>query len=210
MSAIGANGSAKRGGRVNRSTPVRDGSPRENVRLAAVEVFYERGYAAASIREIAARLGMQGGSIYNHYESKQDILFEIMSGTNHLLIEGIREALADAVAPVEKLRVAVIHHVIFHCDWPHEAFLAESELRNLEPAQYREIIAERRAYERIFEELLREGQDAGVFVVKDVRVLTYAIIAACSAVATWFKPRGALKIEEIAEVYADFVLNGVC
>ena len=182
---------------------------RDTIRTAAIEVFYLRGYAAATIRQIAARLGMRGGSIYNHYTSKQEILRDIMSRTIEQLSVGLDEATAGESEPGERIRQAVIYHVRFHKDHRKEAFLADSELRSLEPEAYREIVRGRKRYEKAVQAILEDGVRAATFTLGDTRLASYAIITACSAVGTWFRPEGPQTIDEVAEAYADFMIRAI-
>lgn len=185
-------------------TPMRDA-----IRAAAVKTFYERGYAAATIRQIAAELGIQGGSLYNHYASKQEILLDVMVQTNDELLAGLDAAIADAPDAIAALRAAIVFHVAFHRDRHQEAFLTDNELRNLEPENYPTVAKQRKAYERRIQRILEQGQESGEFEVADTRVVSYAIITACSAVPSWFKPKGRLTIDEVGETYASLILGGV-
>lgn len=200
---------AATGGTVRRERSRRGLSTRDAIRRAAVQVFHERGYAAATVRDIAGRLGIQGGSMYNHYQSKQELLLDIMSETNRELLRGLEEAISEIQDPKEKLRVAIEFHVLFHREHPMEAFLADSELRSLEPKNYRRIVAQRKDYERAIQGILEEGRAKGTFAPCHRGVVSYAIITACSAVADWFKPEGPLSIEEIAKIYSDFLVRGL-
>lgn len=66
---------------------------------AATELFYEKGYHGTSMREIAATVGIRPASVYNHFASKEDILFEITSGTMQEMLVGARSAITTAGTP---------------------------------------------------------------------------------------------------------------
>jgi TetR/AcrR family transcriptional regulator, cholesterol catabolism regulator len=189
--------------------PKRSGiETRDAIQRAAVEVFAERGYPAASVREIAGRLGIKAGSLYNHYPSKQDILFAIMSDNMARLVAGFDECTKDK-DPEEALRSSITHHVLFHRDNAKAAFVADSELRSLEPGYHKKIVEVRKNYEHAIQRLIEDGQRAKVFRPGPASVLSYAIITACSGVATWFRPTGAHSIGDIADTYADLFLRGL-
>lgn len=184
-------------------------STRDAIRDAAVKIFFERGYSAATVREIASELGIKAGSIYNHYTSKQEILVDLMVRTLDELIVGLDEAIAECNSPTDALRAAIVHHVLFHRTRHREAFVADTELRSLEPEPYQAFTKQRTAYERRIQKILDEGQDQGEFAITDVRVVSYAIITACSAVPTWFRPAGRRTIDQVGEIYADLILRGI-
>ncbi len=178
------------------------------VRDAAIDLFYRRGLQAATLREIANRVGMQVGSLYNHIDSKGELLFEIMEKVMTDLLDEQR-SVATSPDPVVRLRDLLHHHVRFHAHRVKEEFIGNSELRSLDPKQRARIVALRREYERLFEEVLSDGISAGVFVRVDVKVTVYGILALASGVATWYSPRGRLSPDQIADNYSSLVLRGV-
>ena len=99
--------------------------------------------------------------------------------------------------------------VRFHLDRQKETFIANSELRGLTPEHYLEIVRQRDEYEQIFQRIIREGIAAGVFTAADVKILSYAILTLCNGGAIWFKPRGRMPVDAIAEIYENFVLRGL-
>jgi AcrR family transcriptional regulator len=184
-------------------------STREAIQQAAVKLFFERGYSAATVREIASELGIKAGSIYNHYASKQQILVDVMEQTLGELTEGLDRAIAGSDTPTQAMRAAIVHHVVFHRTRHREAFVADSEMRSLEPDVYERMAKQRRQYERKIQKILSDGQKNGEFEVSDARVVSYAIITACSAVPSWFKPAGRLTIDQVGEIYADLIVKGL-
>jgi len=73
----------------------------------------------------------------------------------------------------------------------------------------RNIVKLRDRYERIFCAILEQGAADGSFRVHDVKVETYALMALATAVAGWYRPRGRLSVDAVAEIYASLVLDGV-
>jgi len=97
----------------------------------------------------------------------------------------------------------------FHLKRQKETFIATSELRGLSEAHYIDIVAQRDSYERIFQQVIRQGVDQGIYAEGDVKILSYAILTLCTAGAFWFRPDGRLSVNEIAVIYENFVLNGL-
>jgi hypothetical protein len=99
--------------------------------------------------------------------------------------------------------------VCFHLERQKENFIANSELRGLTADHYRDIVKKRDEYELIFQDLIRQGTRAGVFADGDVKILSYAILTLCTAGATWYKPNGRLAVDEIADIYENFIISGL-
>lgn len=180
----------------------------DEVRNAALFLFANHGYAAVSMRQIAARVGVQAGAIYNHFPNKQALLGD-------LLIEHMRELIDACEArpisnlPVEALEQFVRFHIRYHIDKADEVFIAYMELRNLEPENFREVQALRQRYERVLRDILRDGAKAEAFEISDAPVAGMAIIAMLTGVNTWFRYGGRLSVEEVEEIYVKMVMQSV-
>lgn len=189
---------------------VRRGEKRaEEIRSAALELFYKRGFQASTLRGVAAKVGIQVGSLYNHIGSKSDLLFEIMEGVMLDLLADQREAAATPDV-VERMRLLVEHHVMFHGRRSREVFVGNSELRSLSPARRMRIIELRHEYEGVFRKELEDGIRRGKFLPVDVQITSYGILALATSVSTFYSQRGRLSLEEIAGIYSAMVLRGLC
>lgn len=182
---------------------------KDTITDAAVDLFYQKGYFATSVSEIARQCGIQKASIYYHYPSKEAILFQIQKVTMDELTAYLRGNL-DGLTDVEaRMRAAVRSHVRFHLNRQKQTFIANSELRGLTRDHYGEIVGRRDTYEQIFQDIIRKGCDANVFAPVDVKILSYAILTLCNAGAIWFKPEGRMPVDAIADIYEAFVLQGL-
>jgi len=90
-----------------------------------------------------------------------------------------------------------------------EVFIANSELRSLEPRNYEEIVALRGAYEQRLAEILSHGVAEGEFEVVDIQVATFAILALLTGLTTWYRPGGRLTKEAIVAAHEKLVLSSV-
>jgi AcrR family transcriptional regulator len=181
----------------------------EALRKAAIRLFFEHGYEATTLRHLAAETGITVGSVYNHIDSKEDLLNSIMSGIMRDLLDGMDTALAGVEGPGEQMRTAIEFHVLFHAERAQEVFVGNSELRSLPPVRRAAVIEARDSYEKVFRKILEDGVRAKVFYATDVRLVTYGILAMGTHVADWYRPGGRLSLEEIASVYSDFALRGL-
>ena len=176
---------------------------------AGIELIYARGYEAMSLRQLAARVGIQQGSLYNHIDNKQDILFAIMSAHMEELLAKLAEALAGLSDPLDLVRAFVRFHVTHHIERKKGVFLFYYEHRSLSPENYERIVAWRRVYERTLVSILEKGAAAGEFAVADPQVSAYAMLAMLTGVCTWFDPEGRLDKEEVVRLYTDMALKSL-
>src|SRR5712692_7843942 len=184
-------------------------SVRENVLAAAVQLFAEYGYHAAPLRDIARIAGIQAASIYYHYASKQALLIEIMETHMQRLNANLERILREQNDPQRRLRAAIANHIRLHTSYKAEFFIIDTEIRALEGENRTRIISLRDRYESLLQELLRDGMERGVFRQSDVKVTSYAIIAMCTEVATWFRPNGRLSVQQVIDIYTQMITQGL-
>lgn len=182
---------------------------RELILQEAAHLFREKSYPGSNLRELARRAGIQGGSIYHHFASKQEILFQLMDHTMSDMIERLTERLAEVHTPLEKLRTTVYFHIEYHVTGPDQTYITDEELRNLEPENYLKVVAKRDRYQRIVEDILSAGKAEHGWLLDEPKLYTRALIKMCAGVSTWFKPEGELNIEQIAEAYINLFSNGL-
>lgn len=179
----------------------------ERVRAAALGLFARHGYAAVSMREIAAEVGVGAGALYNYFATKQDLLLGLMlDHMNALLAAWDKEPMAAPEAePAEALRAFARFHIRFHREKTDEVFVSYMELRSLERTNFHQVERLRRAYEDRLEAILARGVAAGVFHAPEPKIAAMAIIAMLTGVTSWYRQGGRLPAATIEELYIDLV-----
>lgn len=182
--------------------------PREaELRRVATRLFRERGFHATSMQDLAEALGMNRGSLYHYIESKDDLLWWIVEGTLDRL-RGAVEPLLTADAPgADRLRNAIRAHLAFAAEHADEMSLVQIELRSLSDQRRDELLAERDAYEHCWREALASAVDEGTVRPVDVRLTGIAILSACNWFTQWYRPDGALTVDEIAAAFSDLFVS---
>ena len=179
------------------------------IQRAGLQLIYEHGYEGMNLRQLAAAVGLQPASLYHHIRTKQDLLFGLIEAHMQSLLAQTDAALPDPSAgAAARLRAFVAHHVTYHVERQREVFIGSSELRSLEPANRRAIVALRRAYEARLVAILEAGVAEGVLAVADLQTSAYAILALLTGICTWYKPDGRLSVAELVAVHTALVLEG--
>jgi AcrR family transcriptional regulator len=187
---------------------VLDGPGGKLISDAAIVAMSEQGYHGTSVRDIADRAGMSSASLYHHFSSKQDLLFRITDRGIEALVRKTEDALRAAPDdPAARLRAVVRVHVLTHAENQRGSFIGNSEIRSLEPANRAIIISKRDQQKAIFDSVVADGVERGVFTTPYPKEATMALVTMCTAVAQWYRPDGALRPDEIADRYADLGLT---
>lgn len=178
------------------------------IRAAAERLFARHGFAAVSMRQIAAEVGVQAGALYLYTPDKQSLLADLMRSHLDSLLAA-HAALRQLEGPQARLAQFARFHIGYHIDRPDAVFVAYMELRNLAPENFTEIEALRRCYEDRLEAILQDGRAAGLFLVPDTKLATLALIAMLTGVTNWYREGGRLGRAEVEKIYADMALQAV-
>ena len=174
----------------------------------ALHLFAERGYAAVSMRQIATKVGLQVGALYNYFPDKQTILSELLiNHMENLLQSWHNQKLPEK--PDKLLEFFVDFHIEYHLNRPEEVFIAYMELRNLNPDNFKKIEKLRNKYELILIKILSDGVNKNLFRCEETKIASLAIIGMLKEVNTWYKKDGRISVPEIKNIYQQIVLKAV-
>lgn len=179
------------------------------IRGAALRLFAQHGYAAVSMRRIAAEVGLQAGALYRYTPDKQALLFDLLERHMRDVLAGWAEAAPTDAAPPARLEAFVRFHIEFHLARPEAVFVSYMELRNLTSENFSLIEGLRRAYEDSLESILRDGQARGDFEVPDSKLATLGLIPLLTGVNTWYREGGRLSRDRVSDIYWDMVRKAV-
>ncbi len=179
------------------------------IREAGLQLIYEHGYEAMTLRRLARKVGLQPGSLYNHIATKQELLFDLIHNHMITLMESLNKALEGHTDPVESLKAFTAFHLTYHIERKREVFIGSAELRSLDPENREIIVGLRRTYEDRLCAILETGIASGDFIAEDVRVAAYAILAMLTGICTWYDPGGRIDRKALIRIHEQLVLDGV-
>ncbi len=207
---------------VSKSTPASSDTPKrgptaDRILAGATELFFHQGYPQTSVREITAASGLTSGTLYNHFRSKEELLYEILRRTHEKTDADLERALARAGEdPARQLRELVIESTRFHTTHRMEGTVSRSEWKRLPPEQAQQMLSSQRRTRRTYERTIQRGIDAGVFRLElpdgrpvDVSITAKAILDFSIHAGTWFRPEAGLSDAELAEQHAVLALQMV-
>jgi len=183
-------------------------SRQAQVTQAACEIFWEKGYRAASLQDIADRVGVLKGSLYYYIESKEDLLWRIIEDVHVQAIEILDQALALDASPIERIRIHIERHVEWYLSNVKAATVFFREWRNLAGERLSTEKDRRRGYELVIRDLMAAAQEAGeVSSELDLRYATRYVLAAVNAVPDWYRSNRGDSAAQIAENYAEMTVG---
>ncbi|RUS63511.1 TetR/AcrR family transcriptional regulator [Pseudorhodobacter sp. E13] len=178
------------------------------IRDAALRLFARHGFAAVSMRQIAAEVGVQAGALYLYTADKQALLFDLMQDHMTNLLAALA-SLPPTDSPAAALDQFARFHIGYHLDRPEAVFIAYMELRNLSPENFATIESLRRQYEDRLQAILLSGVQSGAFTLPDPKMATLALIAMLTGVTNWYREGGRLSRGDVQTLYAEMALRAV-
>jgi len=174
----------------------------DQVLESATRLFTQKGYEAASVRDLAAELEIRPSSLYHHFPGKQHILFAIcMRMQTDFNAELMPELVANR-PPEEAIASAVRRQVLFGHRRKGEVVVNIRERRSLPAEQLAQVNGLRREYRDTMARVIEAGRDRGVFRVEDPKLAAMAIVDMINGLPHWFKPRDEEDLERVADLYA--------
>ena len=182
---------------------------REDILEAAAQVFRQKGFHGASMVDIAKVVGLQKASLYHHVSSKQEILLAILDRALELLLERISAISAQDISPEKKLQRMMREYMQILVENQDLASVLLFEHRSLERKQHARHVPNRDKFESLWKDVIAQGVKARFFKCDDPALATRALLGIMNWTLTWYRPDGSLTIEQIADQYADLLLNGM-
>ncbi|MBX3538920.1 MAG: TetR family transcriptional regulator [Chelatococcus sp.] len=177
---------------------------------AATQLFSERGYDGSSLQEIADRIGILKGSVYYYYQSKEDLLFDIVKAIHDEHLENVRMLAARPGDPMQRLHAVLVGHAIFVCDNLVKTTVFLRELERLPAERQAEILRPDHSYQRVFRDLIVEAQDAGLVAAGvSPKLASLWILGSLNWLHRWYCPSVSSGPEQVAEQFADQLTRGI-
>ena len=178
---------------------------------AAGEVFHEKGYTAARIEDIAARVGILKGSLYYYIETKEDLLFALSDQAHSSGVESIAEPpeLAAADAPTRLAAFVQRWCIVLDANPPY-ATVAEREVGRLSGERYDQVMGKRNQLHGFVRSIVEQGIAEGSFDPGiDPGVATNALFEMMNGTRHWYRTDGRKSHQDIGEWYCVFILRGL-
>ena len=182
---------------------------RDDILEAAAQVFRQKGFHGASMSNIAEAVNLQKASLYHHVSSKQEILFELLDRALELLLERISPIASLDLPADERLRRMIAEYLQILAENTDLASVLLFEHRSLEGRQHARHIPNRDKFEALWRDVLAEGVRTRLFVCDDIPLTARAMLGILNWTITWYRPSGALSIEQIGDHYSKLLLNGL-
>ena len=158
---------------------------RDEILDKAARLFRKTGFSATSMRMIASATGMEASSLYNHIDSKQDILEELLFSVAAEFTGGMARAEQISTGPYAQLEFLVDLHIDLTLRWPDRIALVTGDWVHLEEPKLKAYIELRRDYENRFQAIIDEGKKTGELDEIHSDLGLYSILSSLHWLYSW-------------------------
>lgn len=182
---------------------------KEEIIRVASKLFYEKGYQAVSMRDIAAAMNIKASSLYNHIAGKQEILSSIIMKVAEEFTVGIENVAAKNTSALKKVEEVIELHI--HITVNYSVFLAtmNDDWRHLSEDDLSSFVKMRNDYEENFRKILKQGIDAGEFKAYHPEVILFSILSTLRTLHLWYEKRGKLDVNILKRDMVSVLLKGI-
>ncbi|PIE41637.1 MAG: TetR family transcriptional regulator [Gammaproteobacteria bacterium] len=178
-----------------------DDSPRGRILTAAAHLFRIKGFERTTVRDLANEVGIQSGSIFHHFKTKEEILCHVMIEVILFNTERMRRELQAAESVRDKLLALVRAELVsINGDTGEAMAVLTNEWRSLKPDSQQQILTLRDRYEQMWLQTLDEAKASGLIASEvDTFILRRLLTGALAWSNFWYDPTGPMNIDALAK-----------
>jgi len=184
---------------------------RQEILRTAARLFQQRGYDATSMNDVAAALKLSKGGLYHHFQSKDEILFEIMNHAMEITQERVLTPVRGIAEPEERLRALIRLHIeVVLSPRDREITVMLHENHPLPPGLRKRINTRKKEYVHFVENLIAEVQRAShARNSVSPRAAAFALLGMINWIYQWYKPEGALQANTLVPQFTELLFGGI-
>jgi AcrR family transcriptional regulator len=184
---------------------------RQEILRTAARLFQQRGYDATSMNDVAAALKLSKGGLYHHFQSKDEILFEIMNHAMEITQERVLNPVRAIGDPAERLRALIRLHIeVVLSPRDREITVMLHENHPLPPALRKRINVRKKDYIHFVENLMGEVQKSrNAKSAVSPRAAAFALLGMINWIYQWYKPEGELQANNLIPQFTELVFGGI-
>jgi AcrR family transcriptional regulator len=187
----------------------KDGSRREVIVKAAASLFHEKGYKAASMRDLAERVGVEAASLYNHIRSKTELLHDICFNVANIFWEHFNKVETTDASPIGKFETILRFHIRQMIENFEEVYISDREWRYLADPYLSNFQNQRRNYRKRFAGIIEQGIATGEMNKIDASTAVLIVLHAVSGIESWHRSKLKITGEELEENMVTILIDGL-
>lgn len=178
---------------------------RQHILEAAATLFFEQGYASATVHALARSMGVTKPFVYTYFQNKAEILTEICETGINSSLEALSKGQREGSRAIDRLRIAMYNAAVSVIRFQKYVVVYQRELKSLEPADADRILQKRIQFDRQMTDLLIAGMREGDLQVDDPTISAAWIGGLLSWIPVWYNPAGRLNPQQAATEFVQAI-----
>jgi AcrR family transcriptional regulator len=199
---------------------------RQEILRTAARLFQQRGYDATSMNDVAAALKLSKGGLYHHFQSKDEILYEIMNHAMEITQQRVLDPVRGIADAEERLRALIRLHIeVVLSPRDREITVMLHENHPLPPSLRKRINGRKKDYVHFLEKLMGEVQEEAQEKAREKgqgnhrsigakgkvspRAAAFALLGMINWIYQWYKPEGDLQVQNLVPQFTELIFGGI-
>lgn len=189
--------------------PENNATKKDVIAQKAAELFRDKGYSSASMRELANALGVEAPSLYNHIGSKDELLQIICFRVADTFIDNLTSIEKSKESQILKLETVIRFHIRMMLNNFNEVYVADNEWRQLKEPSLSSFLNKRRAYEKRLVQIIEAGIRIGEFKKMDSYISVLTILSAIRGLEFWQNQKKNISNQALEDEMINHLLRGI-
>jgi AcrR family transcriptional regulator len=182
---------------------------KQDIYREAAKLFREKGYNAASMRDLAERVQLKASSLYSHIGSKEEILVKICFDNANHFIDGMEKVENMKGGAADKIKALLLLHIRTAIEETTAVTVFNDEWKHLSEPQLSEFVKLRKDYENRFRKIIKKGIDEGELKDLSAEIFLYSLLNSVYWLHNWYRPQGKIKPEQLEHDIVTMLMNGI-
>jgi AcrR family transcriptional regulator len=184
-------------------------SRKEEIIITASQLFKEKGYSAVTMRDIAKAMNIKAASLYNHINSKQEILSTLIMEVAIEFTKGMESVLSKNVTPLQKVQKIIELHIDITVNYSEGLAALNNDWMHLENQDLISFEKMREDYEENFRKIIKLGIETEEIKARHPEVILFSILSTLRTLHLWYQKRGKLDVNVLKKDMVAVLLKGI-
>jgi AcrR family transcriptional regulator len=187
----------------------KNGSRKDVIVRKAATLFREKGYKAASMRDLAEAVGVEAASLYNHIKSKSELLHELVFNVANRFVLKIDEIESEEISSLKKMEKILRFHIVEMIHQYEEVYVSDREWKHLSDPYLSNYQNQRRVYRKRLAAIIEEGIRNKEIKTIDAPTVVLLFLHAVSGIESWHRSTKKISAEELEQNMVAILIDGL-
>jgi AcrR family transcriptional regulator len=175
----------------------------------AATLFREKGYKAASMRDLAESVGVEAASLYNHIKSKSELLHELVFSVANKFVMKLDEIESESISSLQKMEKILRFHITEMIHHYEEVYVSDREWKHLSDPYLSNYQNQRRVYRKRLAAIIEEGIRNKEIKAIDAPTVVLIFLHAVSGIESWHRSTKKISAEDLEQNMVAILIDGL-